>query len=183
MLKGDYEQWVIKLIADTAGLPCDEIVADSRVYHDLGLYGDDAAEFLLENSEAFGVDITGLEFARHFRGRANVCARWIQNRCLPKSQSDQSNGLRHFLETWQKDAFRTGLGYLRFDSGRYTGHDSPLSRIFHISRHDQPTVDRHHLPELKPPPLATKTASTREAVLRSSTMQAPSSSVDSGRQL
>ena len=38
----------------------------SRLYHDLGIYGDDACEMLEEVREKFGVDFTGFDFSRYF---------------------------------------------------------------------------------------------------------------------
>ncbi len=82
MLNGDYEQWVIKLMAEVAGLPRDGISIDSRVYHDLGIYGDDAREFLLEYSEAFEVDMSAFQFANYFPGEPHLL-----NLLLPGSDS------------------------------------------------------------------------------------------------
>jgi len=71
MLNGDYDQWVISLIAKMRDMPSDRISVESRLYQDLGIWGDDAAELFLEYSEAFSVDMTGFELAKHFPGEAN----------------------------------------------------------------------------------------------------------------
>ena len=38
----------------------------TRVFHDLGLGGDDAAEFLAEFAKRYAVDLAGFEFDRYF---------------------------------------------------------------------------------------------------------------------
>ena len=40
--------------------------ADTRLEEDLGMTGEDAAEFLEAFAEAFEVDLTGIEFHKHF---------------------------------------------------------------------------------------------------------------------
>jgi hypothetical protein len=40
--------------------------ADTRLEEDLGITGADAAEFLNAFAEAFEVDLTGIEFPKHF---------------------------------------------------------------------------------------------------------------------
>jgi hypothetical protein len=40
--------------------------ADTRLEEELGMTGDDAAEFLEAFAETFDVDLTGIEFHRHF---------------------------------------------------------------------------------------------------------------------
>ena len=45
---------------------CREIAPTSRLFHDLGLSGDDAFEVLEEVGSKFGVTFSGFEFERYF---------------------------------------------------------------------------------------------------------------------
>ena len=80
MLNGDHEQWVINMIAKMTGLPHDRISPDSRLNHDLGMTGDDAAEFLSAYSEAFGVDMSAFRFSDHFTGEPHLFNWWLTGR-------------------------------------------------------------------------------------------------------
>jgi hypothetical protein len=55
---------------------------DTRLEEDLGMTGDDAAEFMEAFAEAFEVDLTGIEFHRHFgpecSGPILFLPRWLQ---------------------------------------------------------------------------------------------------------
>jgi len=44
----------------------DKLRSDTRLEDDLGMTGDDAVEFLEAFAEAFDVDLTGIEFHKHF---------------------------------------------------------------------------------------------------------------------
>jgi hypothetical protein len=57
--------------------------ADTRLEEDLGMTGLDAAEFLEAFAEAFEVDLTGIEFHKHFgpegSGPIPFLARWLKD--------------------------------------------------------------------------------------------------------
>jgi hypothetical protein len=60
------EEQVKKLISKYTGVPVKEIMLCHSLLHDLKIGGDDAAELIEEYSSAFSVDVTSLEFDRHF---------------------------------------------------------------------------------------------------------------------
>ena len=39
---------------------------DTRLYHDLGVYGDEAHDYMRTLSESFGVDLSGFDFDEYF---------------------------------------------------------------------------------------------------------------------
>ena len=53
-------------IADFWGCPVEKLTLRTRLLEDLGLDGDDASEFLAAYAERFHVDLTGMQFDRHF---------------------------------------------------------------------------------------------------------------------
>lgn len=54
------------LVARERGMPLFEILLSMRLEEDLGMTGDDSAQFLEKFAAQFGVDPTGLEFHKHF---------------------------------------------------------------------------------------------------------------------
>jgi hypothetical protein len=48
------------------------ISLEQRLLQDLGIHGDDASELLLDLSSQFGVDLTALNFEKHFRPEPNL---------------------------------------------------------------------------------------------------------------
>jgi len=45
----------------------DEVTPDSRLYYDLGVYGDDATELLIEYRKRFNVDVSKFMAADYFK--------------------------------------------------------------------------------------------------------------------
>lgn len=76
MLDVDLEGRIIRLNARKTGLQLEEVTPSSRLVHDLRIDGDDAEELLTEYSEAFDVDLTGLNFGSHFRSEPNILTIW-----------------------------------------------------------------------------------------------------------
>ena len=60
-----YEK-VIGFITSETGYSEDKILIKTRLYHDVGLDGDEAEEFIEAFAEAFNVDMKGFEFYRYF---------------------------------------------------------------------------------------------------------------------
>ena len=54
------------LVAEERGMRLDQIRMSSRFEEDLGMTGDDAGEFLEKFAAEFGVDLTGIDFHKHF---------------------------------------------------------------------------------------------------------------------
>jgi len=61
----------------------DHLRADTRLEEDLGMTGDDAAEFLEAFAAAFEIDLTGIEFHKHFgpecSGPVLFWPRWLKD--------------------------------------------------------------------------------------------------------
>ncbi len=54
------------LVAKELAMPLSKVLLTSRIEEDLGMTGDDSAEFLEAFAEEFGVDLSGLDFHKHF---------------------------------------------------------------------------------------------------------------------
>jgi hypothetical protein len=57
---------IIQIVARKAGKRPRQITLETRLLHDLGLYGDDAEEVLSEIEKEFHVDYGGFQFDRYF---------------------------------------------------------------------------------------------------------------------
>jgi acyl carrier protein len=57
---------VKSFIEDQTNVRSDELSPDTRIYHDLGVTGDDADEFLEAFRREFGVDMANFNFDDHF---------------------------------------------------------------------------------------------------------------------
>lgn len=57
-----------EFIVEQVGVNEDEVTPDSRLYDDLGVYGDDAAELLIEYGKRFNVDVSKFMAADYFKG-------------------------------------------------------------------------------------------------------------------
>jgi hypothetical protein len=50
----------------------DDIGNDTRLFHDLGIAGDDAAELFDKIAEEFGTRLDGLDFAKYFQNESEA---------------------------------------------------------------------------------------------------------------
>jgi acyl carrier protein len=57
---------VRSFVAEERGMKLKKVRMDSRLEEDLGMTGDDAAEFMEKFQEQFNVDLSGFEFNKHF---------------------------------------------------------------------------------------------------------------------
>jgi hypothetical protein len=62
----DLPQQVMAFVSEYWREPIARLKLGTRIEEDLGMTGDDAAEFLEEFSRRFGVELAGLEFHKHF---------------------------------------------------------------------------------------------------------------------
>ena len=53
-------------VAQERAFPLSKVRLASRLEEDLGMTGEDAAEFLEAYAEEFGVDLSGINFPKHF---------------------------------------------------------------------------------------------------------------------
>lgn len=60
------------------------IKENTRIYHDLNIYGDDAIEFLQKYAETFGVDVLELKFNDYFPTEGDSITRLILRIFKPK---------------------------------------------------------------------------------------------------
>lgn len=77
---GEVQHRVLARLASKTGLRADQIEMDSRLVHDLGLYGDDAEELIRELAEEFGLPFSCFDFGKYFFPES--FAFWIFPSCL-----------------------------------------------------------------------------------------------------
>jgi len=65
-MSDDLSEKVRQFVSDFAGKPLERVMLPTRLEEDLGITGDDASDLIREFSARFAVDITGLEFHKHF---------------------------------------------------------------------------------------------------------------------
>jgi acyl carrier protein len=57
-----------QFIVDMVGISEEEVTPESRLYDDLGVYGDDATELLIGYGKRFNVDVSNFMTADYFKG-------------------------------------------------------------------------------------------------------------------
>jgi hypothetical protein len=62
----DLKDWIIQMVTERLPDRSHEISLESRLFHDLGITGDDADELLTDYVDAFQVDMTGFKFTDYF---------------------------------------------------------------------------------------------------------------------
>jgi acyl carrier protein len=67
MAESDFNK-LKEFIVQQAGVDENEITPDTRLYEDLGIYGDDAFELLIEYGKKFNVDVSKFMAADYFEG-------------------------------------------------------------------------------------------------------------------
>jgi acyl carrier protein len=60
------EETIVSLLARVSGVPKEKIMRTTRLREDLGIDGDDAAEFLREIVKLYSIDATDFEFVQFF---------------------------------------------------------------------------------------------------------------------
>jgi acyl carrier protein len=64
---------LIAFVSQQTGARTERLMPHTRLFHDLGLDGDDAVEFFAALEREFAVDLSGMEWNRHF-GPEGGCA-------------------------------------------------------------------------------------------------------------
>lgn len=68
------------------GIEKEEINQNTRLYHDLGIYGDDADEFLEQYTRMFNVKVINFKFSDYFPSEGNLISSLIVRLIFFKSQ-------------------------------------------------------------------------------------------------
>lgn len=76
----------------------DKILPESRLEEDLGMTGLDAADFLERFARAFDVDLTGLDFHRHFGPECFLVPGWLRAELDAKGYGMYPVTVAHLLE-------------------------------------------------------------------------------------
>jgi hypothetical protein len=72
---GTLTERVLALVSVETGVPAAKLTLDTRIVHDLGCDGDDAGELLERFADEFGVDLSELQWRRHFSNEGDTgCA-------------------------------------------------------------------------------------------------------------
>jgi hypothetical protein len=69
---------VRELLARERAMSPDKIMAHDRLEEDLGMTGDDASDFLEDFASTFDVDLSGLDFHKHFGPECAWVPGWLQ---------------------------------------------------------------------------------------------------------
>jgi hypothetical protein len=81
MIRSDWRSWrrppelgieagLLRMVTEIGGLPKGEVNLQSRLLHDLGIAGTEAAELLFAFSREFVVDMTEFKFEEYFPNQA-----------------------------------------------------------------------------------------------------------------
>jgi hypothetical protein len=75
---------VLRAVARKAGLSIEQISPELRVFQDLGIGGDDAAELFDELAREYQIDFSRFDFSGHFPSEPNLVS--IFKRQKPKKE-------------------------------------------------------------------------------------------------
>ncbi len=67
---------VMQFVREAWNMPSNKLRPETRLEEDLGMTGDDAAEFLGAFAGEFEVDLTGIEFHKHFAPECGPILSW-----------------------------------------------------------------------------------------------------------
>jgi len=66
-----------KYVADFSGVPSHEMTPDHSLSNDLGIYGDDASDLIIDFSKRFRVDISSFNFDEYFEGEGDMISKFF----------------------------------------------------------------------------------------------------------
>jgi len=78
-----------QFVCEFCGVPLDKLRPETRLEEDLGMTGADAADFLEAFAGEFEVDLTGIEFHKHFAPECGPIFFWA--RSLKHEMRDHGN--------------------------------------------------------------------------------------------
>ena len=76
MVNMDYNE-LYKYIADFSGVHSDDMTPDHSLSNDLGIYGDDASDLIIDFSKKFKVDISSFNFDEYFEGEGDMISKFF----------------------------------------------------------------------------------------------------------
>ncbi len=85
-------QALYEFVQQHTGRPVDSLAPATRLEGDLGLYGDDAFDFIRDFSQRFGVDLRGFDIGRHVRPEGDALSTWVLDRLLRRRRTDLTLG-------------------------------------------------------------------------------------------
>ena len=68
-----------KYVADFSGESYHDMTPDHSLSNDLGIYGDDASDFIIDFSQRFKVDISSFNFDEYFEGEGDMISKFFVN--------------------------------------------------------------------------------------------------------
>ena len=83
------------LVAEERGMSQDKILPESRLEEDLGMTGDDAAEFLEQFARDF--DLTDLDFHKHFGPECFIVPGWLRAKLRTKGYGEYPVTVAHLV--------------------------------------------------------------------------------------
>jgi hypothetical protein len=72
MSRRNLEEEILQVVSDKTGVPTHRLALQDRLLQDLKIDGDDAADLLINLATAHRVDMSGLDFTKHFRPEPNL---------------------------------------------------------------------------------------------------------------
>ncbi len=67
------------LIFEVRGAYKFELTVNTLLQKDLGIYGDDAIEFIERFGQAFQVDVSEFDYTKYFAGEGGIYTPWLTN--------------------------------------------------------------------------------------------------------
>ena len=82
-MRTEPSDYVVRAVARKVGLALEQVSPQSRLFQDLGLAGDDAAELLDEFSREYKIDLSNFDFSTYFPSEPNLISIFSRYRRRP----------------------------------------------------------------------------------------------------
>lgn len=90
---------LLEFVRSQTGLRLDGAAAlDRKLERDLGIYGDDAVDFIERFARTFDVRIDAFDVGRHFTPETDGISRWLRGLLLGRTRPRGDLSLRDLLE-------------------------------------------------------------------------------------
>ncbi len=87
-----------KFITTKLGVEDNEVVSEARLEEDLGMYGDDAMEFIAKFSKEFNVEVSDFKAADYFSPEGDIFLPMLVRALTGKKKKKHKELLVHHLE-------------------------------------------------------------------------------------